>query len=104
MRAAWNMPRHLALIALAGATSAGPLSAASGTPHATAHPGGAGKEPVKSAQAPGRITLDFVEAEIADIAKALSMQSGVNIVVSPGAKGKVTLRLKGMTLDEALRF
>src|SRR5207302_535696 len=38
------------------------------------------------------------------IAKALSIQSGVNILVSPNAKGKVTLRLKGMSLDEALRF
>src|SRR5687767_8922265 len=99
MRAAWNVPRNLALIALAGMTSAGPLSAAAGT---TPAPADTTRVPGPTAEAPRTITLDFVEAEIADIAKALSVQSKVNIACSANAKGKITLRLKGTTLDEAL--
>jgi len=45
-----------------------------------------------------------VEAEIADIAKALSLQSGVNIACSANTKGKITLRQRNITLDEALQL
>ena len=41
---------------------------------------------MNNAGGPRHITLDFVDAEISDVAKALSVQSGVNIVVSPNAK------------------
>jgi general secretion pathway protein D len=57
--------------------------------------------------APGssaRVSVDFVEADLGDIVKALSVQSGVNVAVAAGVKGKVTVRLKGTTLDEALRL
>src|SRR5262245_47081792 len=104
MRAAWNVPRHLALIALAGLTSAGPLSAAMSGSSAFSPVGSGGKAPEASAGAARRKAIDFVEAENPDVAKALSVQSGANIVVSPNAKGKVTLRLRGTTLEEALRF
>lgn len=105
MRAAWNVPRHLALIALAGWTSTVPLWAdVSGGSAAPAVPNDATRVPGGSAEAPRRVTLDFVEAEIADIAKALSLQSGVNIACSANTKGKITLRQRNITLDEALQL
>jgi type II secretory pathway component GspD/PulD (secretin) len=105
MRAAWNVPRHLALIALAGWTSTAPLCAdVNGGPAAPAPPNDATRGSGSSAEAPRRVTLDFVEAEIADIAKALSLQSGVNIACSANTKGKITLRQKNITLDEALQL
>src|SRR5215211_86123 len=105
MRAAWNVPRHLALIALAGWTSTVPLCAdVSGGSAVPAVPNDATRGPGGSAEAPRRVTLDFVEAEIADIAKALSLQSGVNIACSTSTKGKITLQQRNITLDEALQL
>jgi type II secretory pathway component GspD/PulD (secretin) len=99
------MPRHLALIALAGWTSTAPLCAdVNGGPAAPAVPNDATRGLGGSAEAPRRVTLDFVEAEIADIAKALSLQSGVNIACSANTKGKITLRQRNITLDEALQL
>lgn len=91
-----TLPRHLALLALAGAAGVG------GTLLPCA-PAAAAKA---SAQAENgrRITVDFVEADLSDVAKALSVQSGANIAVSSQAKGKITLRLRNTTLDDALRF
>jgi type II secretory pathway component GspD/PulD (secretin) len=98
------LPRHLALIALAGAAG---LTWA--TPPSLAAPvAGAAKAKAKAAapaeSSDGRITLDFVEADLNDVAKALSVQSGMNIALSTQAKGKITLRLRHTTLEEALRF
>jgi type II secretory pathway component GspD/PulD (secretin) len=91
-----TLPRHLALLALAGAAGVG------GTllPCPTA---AAAKAPAQ-AENGRRITVDFVDADLSDVAKALSVQSGANIAVSSQAKGKITLRLRNTTLDDALRF
>jgi general secretion pathway protein D len=91
-----TLPRHLALLALAGAAGVG------GTLLPCA-PAAAAKAPAQ-AENGRRITVDFVEADLSDVAKALSVQSGVNIAVSSQAKGKITLRLRSTTLDDALRF
>ncbi|MCS7308789.1 MAG: secretin and TonB N-terminal domain-containing protein, partial [Armatimonadetes bacterium] len=49
-----------------------------------------------------RVTVDFVGAEIADVLKALSLQTQTNIVTSPEVKGTVTVSLAGVTVEEAL--
>jgi type II secretory pathway component GspD/PulD (secretin) len=49
------------------------------------------------------VKLDFVGADVAVVTKALSIQSGENIVLMPSVSGKVTVRLTDMTLDEALK-
>jgi type II secretory pathway component GspD/PulD (secretin) len=92
-----TLPRHLALLALAGAAGA-----TLATPPCFAGNSRA-KVPVQ-AEGTQRITLDFVEAELTDVAKALSVQSGVNIAVTTQAKGKITLRLRNTTLEDALKF
>jgi type II secretory pathway component GspD/PulD (secretin) len=45
-----------------------------------------------------------VDAELVDVFQALAMQSGVNIAVSGSVKGKTTLRLRNVTLDQALKI
>ncbi|MCC6446241.1 MAG: hypothetical protein IT210_22660 [Armatimonadetes bacterium] len=52
----------------------------------------------------GSIDMDFVNAELSDIAKALSIQSGQNVAVSGTSQGKATLRLRKASLQEALRL
>jgi len=59
-----------------------------------------GKAPVSTAQ----FTLDFVDAEIVDVFQALATQSGVNIAMSGSVKGKTTLRLRNVTLEQALNI
>ncbi len=49
-----------------------------------------------------RVTVDFVGAEIADVLKALSLQTQTNIVTSPEVKGAVTVSLAGVGVEEAL--
>lgn len=51
------------------------------------------------------LTLSFYNAEVIDVLRAVSLQSGVNIAVTPSLRGKtVTVRLVGVTFDEALRL
>lgn len=59
------------------------------------------EEPARPAPAP-RVTVDFVGAEIADVLKALALQTQTNIVTSPEVKGTVTVSLSGVTVEEAL--
>ncbi|MFM7323051.1 MAG: hypothetical protein ACKO5K_16245 [Armatimonadota bacterium] len=49
-----------------------------------------------------KVSLDFVASDITDVLKALSLQSGVNIVAGSSVTGKVTLSLKNVLLREAL--
>ncbi|GIV21599.1 MAG: hypothetical protein KatS3mg023_3350 [Armatimonadota bacterium] len=51
-----------------------------------------------------RVTVDFVGAEIADVLKALSLQTQTNIVTSPEVKGTVTVSLAGVGVEEALEL
>ncbi len=50
----------------------------------------------------GRVTLDFVEANIVDVLQALATQTGVDIAVSNSVTGTVTLRLRQVSLEQAL--
>jgi len=62
------------------------------------------KPPVATPEEVGskKVSLDFVASDIADVLKALSLQSGVNIVAGSSVTGKVTLSLKNVLLREAL--
>jgi type II secretory pathway component GspD/PulD (secretin) len=48
------------------------------------------------------ISLDFHAADIADVLKALSVQTGTNIVTGTDVKGQVTVTLNHVSLSEAL--
>ena len=106
----WNLSGRTVLATLAGLAV---LEAYSGPAWAARQPSRA--VPVPAARAvpvpaavvansSGRVSVDFVEADLGDVVKALSIQSGVNVVLAAETKGKVTVRLKGTTLEEALRL
>ena len=48
------------------------------------------------------VDLDFVEANINDVLKALAVQTGANIVASADVKGSVTVSLSKVSLEQAL--
>jgi type II secretory pathway component GspD/PulD (secretin) len=50
------------------------------------------------------IDLDFVDSEIVDVIKAISVQSGANVVAGPEVQGKITLTLTDVTVEEALNY
>jgi len=74
---------------------------------ATAGYGASGTARGPAAGAPvstGRFTLEFVDAELVDVFQALATQSGVNVAVSGSVKGKTTLRLRNVTLEQAMNI
>src|SRR5688500_18932141 len=102
MGQSWNLSGRAALATLAGLAV---LEGLGGPVWAAPKPGRVASAPAAVAPNPsGRVSVDFVEAELGDIVKALSVQSGVNVAVAAGVKGKVTVRLKNTTLDDALRL
>ncbi len=98
----------LAMVLVLAMATGGALANGHAKPNATgssyqgstpvASRGGPGGPPASSA----RFTLEFVDAEVADVFQALSTQSGVNIAVSGSVTGKTTLRLRNVTLEQAL--
>ncbi len=48
------------------------------------------------------ITLEFDEAEITQILKALAIQAQVNIVTAPEVKGNLTIKLERVTVEHAM--
>src|SRR5438105_7195058 len=98
----WNLSGRTALATLAGlAVLEGTALPAFAAPRA----GGAAPAPAATvANSSGRVSVDFVDADLGDIAKALLVQTGVNVILAGDAKGKVTVSLKGTTLEEALRL
>ena len=76
------------------------VTAGSGTALSTGRPAQAAEAEVTVQK---KIRLDFVEANIADVIKALSIQSDTNIALMPTVTGSVTLRLMDLTLDESLK-
>jgi len=53
---------------------------------------------------PVLVSLDFVNAEIGDVLKALAIQSGANILTAPDVKGTVTVSLSRLTVEESLNL
>jgi len=78
-----------------------------GTAAATGTHGGTAAGHMAAAGAPvstGRFSLEFVDAELVDVFQALATQSGVNVAVSGSVKGKTTLRLRNVTLEQAMNI
>lgn len=50
------------------------------------------------------VSLDFVNAEVVQILKALALQANVNIVTSPDVAGALTVTLDRVSVEEALDF
>ncbi|MBI3333427.1 MAG: hypothetical protein HYZ93_05000 [Candidatus Omnitrophica bacterium] len=48
------------------------------------------------------VSVDFRETEIGDILRLLAKQYNLNIIVAEGVKGPISVRLSGVTVDEAL--
>jgi hypothetical protein len=92
--------------ARAPAAPAAPVAAAPGGASAPAVPATpvAQVTPAPPALAPGRITLEFRNTELADVLSALARVCNVNIVTDTSVKGTVTVRLIDLSCEEALRF
>lgn len=73
---------------------------AMGTSYLGATRGMTGGAPISTA----RFTLEFVDADVSDVFQALATQSGVNIATSGSVAGKTTLRLRNVTLEQALNI
>src|SRR5690242_8428963 len=102
MGQSWNLSGRTALATLAGlAVLEGTTGSAWSAP---ARNGAAPTPAAVVATSSGRVSVDFVDADLGDVVKALSIQSGVNVVLAADTQGKVTVRLKGTTLEEALRL
>jgi len=52
--------------------------------------------------APELLSLDFEETEIRDVVRVLAEVSGINIIVGPDVKARVTVQLRNVTWDQAL--
>lgn len=51
-----------------------------------------------------KVSLNFLGADIADVLKALAVQSGENIVVGSDVTGTITVTLEAVTVEEALDY
>ncbi len=49
-----------------------------------------------------RISVDFRDAEIGNVLRMLARQNGFNIVAGDSVKGKITVALKNVTIEQAL--
>jgi len=52
--------------------------------------------------APGHITMDFKDADIRSVLRAISYKSGINIIAGPEVEGAVTVRLVNVPWEKAL--
>ncbi len=50
------------------------------------------------------VSIDFVNTDIVQVLKAVAIQANVNIVTSPDVKGVVTVSLRNVTVDDALKI
>ena len=59
--------------------------------------------PAAAKQAPeARVTLEYMNADVTDVVRALATQSKINIAVNPAVKGKITVSLRNKPVNEAL--
>lgn len=56
------------------------------------------------ARADKRVALNFLAADIHDVLKALSVQSGHNVVAGKDVTGNITVSLSNVSVDEALDY
>lgn len=69
---------------------------------AAAAPVSLGSDAKAAAHHGKRVDLDLVDADLPNVCRLIGELAGVNVVVSDGVTGKVTMRLKGVPWDEAL--
>jgi len=50
-----------------------------------------------------KVTLEAIDADLTDLIRMLAAQAEVNLVLDPAISGRVTLSLKNVTLDEAMK-
>jgi general secretion pathway protein D len=50
----------------------------------------------------GTVNLEYVNGEVADVIRALAAQTKINIAMSPGVKGQVSISLRNKTVQESL--
>ncbi len=50
----------------------------------------------------GTITMDFKDADVRDVLRVLAEQNNLNLIISGDVKGRVTIKLKNVSLEEAL--
>src|SRR2546421_12109918 len=53
-----------------------------------------GGQVVRSQQRPGRISLTFNKTDIRDVLSTIAQYAGVDVLVTPGATGAITLNLR----------
>jgi len=75
-----------------------PAIAAEDAPVQTAQAGPAAEPEPK----PDRVTLDYRDADLSNVLRSLSYSYNLNLVTSSDVKGKVTVNLTDVTIDEAL--
>ena len=49
------------------------------------------------------LTMDFKDADLRNVLRLIAEQNGLNVIAGPEITGMVTVRLQGVTVDEALR-
>ncbi len=49
------------------------------------------------------LTMDFKNADLRNVLRLIANQNGLNVVAGPDVTGEVTVRLRGVTVEEALR-
>ncbi len=49
------------------------------------------------------LTMDFKNADLRNVLRLIASQNGLNVVAGPDVTGEVTVRLQGVTVEEALR-
>jgi type II secretory pathway component GspD/PulD (secretin) len=67
-------------------------------------PATSGSNKSAAAAKAARVSLDFVNADIVQIIKAIALQTGANIVTSPDVTGKISVKLNQVTITEALNL
>src|SRR5258708_24034535 len=61
-----------------------------------------GASPSAAQARQGTVNLEYVNGEVADVIRALAAQTKINIAMSPGVKGQITVSLRNKTVTEAL--
>ncbi len=60
------------------------------------------KQEITDSQTSGNVSLDFVDADIQNVFKILSLKSGVNIIASPEVTGAISIQLDDVPWKQAL--
>ncbi len=50
----------------------------------------------------GTVNLDFVNADVTDVVRALAAQSKINVALNPSVHGQITVHLRGKSVTDAL--